>query len=108
MQHKLPNSCLSPSICPLCLQNKEDCQHLLIFCKYLAKCQEKLFNEFNLSWVFDADFREHVRILLRGLSLNKEAKLLWENVVKAILAKNLKGTKESSMINKRVVLIVLK
>ena len=43
IQHELPNSHLSPSICLLYLQNKEDPQHLFIFCKYSANCWEKLF-----------------------------------------------------------------
>ena len=49
-------------------------------------CWENLFKEFNLPWVFGADFRDNVKTLLRGSNLHKEATLLWENAVKAILA----------------------
>ena len=44
LQQKLPTSCLSPLICPFCLQHGEDPSHLLFLCSYSAKFWEKLFS----------------------------------------------------------------
>lgn len=46
MQRKLPSSCLSPLVCPLCKQKGEDLQHLLFECSYSANCWGKLFSIF--------------------------------------------------------------
>ena len=67
------------------LTEKRRLPTFILFCKYSTKCWEVLFKEF-MSWVFGADFRENVRTLSKGFSLNKEATLLWENKVKATLA----------------------
>lgn len=62
MQHKLPTSCLSPSICPLGHQHGEDPIHLFFSCSYTVCCWE--FSIFNLSWVFGVDFRRNLSFTL--------------------------------------------
>lgn len=47
MQTKLMNSCLSPSICPLCKNEGEGLQHLFFVCLYSAICWRKFFLVFS-------------------------------------------------------------
>lgn len=79
MQQKLPTHCLSPSICPLCLAESEDLQHIFyIFfdCHFSKHCWEYLFPIFNTSWVFGNVFRQNVLQVLVGPSLKSRPKAL--------------------------------
>ena len=51
MQLKTPNSCLSPSMCPLCKQEGEDLQHLFFKCS-LSKLLVEAFFIFDVVCVF--------------------------------------------------------
>lgn len=85
MQRNLPAHILSPSACPLCLLASADLQHLLLYCNYAGKCWQHLFSLFNLSWVFGCNFRDNVLQILVGPQLKSSPRLLWNNVVKALL-----------------------
>ena len=67
------------------MTDKEDLQHLFLKC-YARKCWLRLFDLFNLSWVFGNVFRENVLQILVGPKLKSDSKLLWNNAVKAWLA----------------------
>ncbi|TYK09922.1 uncharacterized protein E5676_scaffold16G00380 [Cucumis melo var. makuwa] len=105
MQHKLPNSHLSPPFA-CCLRDKED--RTYSFSANIRLCVGKICLKSLVILDFGPDFKDNVKALLRGSNLQKEATLLWENVVKAILQKyGFKEIKESSMINRWAVLIAL-
>ena len=72
MQKKLLNSCLPPSIFPLCLHGQEDLLHLFFSGPYSAKCSGSLLSLFEVSWEFDGTFSSNVRDYF-GPSHEKEA-----------------------------------
>ena len=86
MQRKLPNSCLLPSIFPLCLLNEEDLHHLFFSCPYSAKCWGSLFSLFEVSWVFNRTFSPNVRQIILGPLMKKGPRLLWTNLAKSLFA----------------------
>ena len=86
LQRKLPSHALSSHICPLCLDDQEDIQHLLFDYVYATNCWFRLPQTFNICWVFDRDFKKNVVQIIAGPALKKKtASLLWVNVVKALL-----------------------
>lgn len=86
MQRKLPNSCLLPTICLLGKTDGEDPQHLFFTCTYSVKLLEKTLSIFHVAWVCGDDSSLNVQQLLLGHFLKKKPRLLWENMVKALLA----------------------
>ena len=83
MQRKLPNTCLLPSVCPLCLENSELLVHLFIFCPFSSNCWFSIFSMLKSVWVFDGSFSANVRQLLRGPYLSKKHFLIWVNLIKS-------------------------
>lgn len=81
LQHNLRDQYLSPSICPLCLANGEDLQHLLINCLFSGKCWWKLFSHFNLQWVFGQSLRDNISQILVGPLLSSKAQILWSESI---------------------------
>ena len=69
----------------LCLVDLEDLQHLFFNCMYAKSCWFKLFEDFNLSWVFDKVFKKNVLQLLIGPKLKSRPNMIWSNAVKALL-----------------------
>ena len=68
------------------MADKEDLQHLFFDCCYAGKCWQWLFALFNLCWVFGNVFHENVLQILVEPKLKSDPKLIWNNVVKALLA----------------------
>lgn len=85
LQHKLRSHYLSPNICPLCLANSEDLQHLLFDCSFSSCYWQKLLLSFNLHWVFSNTVQNNVLQIWVGPQLSSKAQLLWSNVVKALI-----------------------
>ena len=84
LQRKLPNQCLSPSICSSCLAENESSQHLFFDCPYSSSCWYSLFAEVKISWAFGSSFKENGLQLLMGPSLKSASNFIWINVIKAI------------------------
>lgn len=87
LQMKRPSHSLSLHVCPLCMENLEDLQHLFFSCGHAENCWFCLFDCFNLSGVFGNVFKNNVLQLLIGPRLNSNSRLIWWNAVKAILTK---------------------
>ena len=86
MQRKLPNKCLLPPKCPLCMKNSEDLLHLFILCPYFTKCWKSFPSIFIVVWAFEGSLCSNVFLLLRGPLLPKRLRLIWANMSKALLA----------------------
>ena len=86
LQRKLSSYALSPHACPLCVNNMENIQHLLLDCVFASKCWFCLLQAFNFCWVFYHVFKNNLLQILAGPDLKKKtAELLWANAVKALL-----------------------
>lgn len=85
LQSKLPSHSLLPSICHMCLEDNEDCQHLCFVSSFSKKIWRKLLSLFNLQWVWCNDFKANVIQILVGPSLKSHPRLLWIDGVKVIL-----------------------
>ena len=66
IQRKLPNTCLLPSLCPLCLENSDLLIHFFIFCPFSPNCWFSIFSMLKSVRVFDGSFNANVLQLLRG------------------------------------------
>ena len=52
LQRKLPSHVLSPHVCPICVDNMKNIQHLLIDYVFVSKCWFRLLQTFNICWDF--------------------------------------------------------
>lgn len=86
MQRNTLNKCLEPLMCPLCMKDSEDLLHLFIICPYSTICWGSIFSLFDVAWAFNGSLSSNVFQLLRGPVISKRPRLIWENVLKALLA----------------------
>lgn len=87
LQMKLPPHCLSPHVCPLCIQASEDLRHIFFSCLDAKKCWFDLFGCYHMNWVvFNYRFKENVVQLISSPILKKKRRLIWLNAVKVILS----------------------
>lgn len=89
LQSKLPSHSLLPSICHMCLEDNEDCQHLCFVSSFSKKIWRKLLSLFNLQWVWCNNFKANVIQILVGPSLKSHPHLLWIDGVQSHPFRNL-------------------
>ena len=80
LQKKAPNKCLLPSVCPLCLKAKR--LHPI----FSSFSWMRFFSTFNIVWFFDGFLCSSILQLLEGPLLPKKPRLLWSDLLKAILS----------------------
>ena len=103
LQRKLQTHSLSPTICHFCLSASKTQQHIFFECSYAFNCWQKLFKTFGISWVFGNSFRDNILQLLTGPLLKSGPRLIWFNVVKALLS-NLWFERNQQIFNDRATL----
>ena len=85
LQKRRPLMALSPNMCIMCGLDSESGAHLFLHCPSARSIWNRLFGFFGESWVCPMDLQQFLLIKFRGFGSRKEAKILWQSSVFAVL-----------------------
>lgn len=77
LQNRCPNLALCPSACPLCLQNEESLDHILLHCPFARQCWDRLVSIFNIQVCLPRKIDDWLLESVGGWRLRREERILW-------------------------------